>query len=126
MPVITRASSPSKPLITLVTTTSASTPRATPTTETQAIKEMKPSDDFERRKRPARRFTAETRLLRIPLRPHEREQDHVPDAGRIREEHHQAVDPDPLPRGRRHAVLESGDVVLVHIGGFFVARVLGV
>ena len=42
-----------------------------------------------------------------------REQDHVADRGGAGEQHHQAVDADPLARGGRHAVFEGGDVILV-------------
>ena len=49
-----------------------------------------------------------------------REQQHVADRGRIGEQHHQTVDADALAGGRRHAVLQRADVVLVELHGLLV------
>src|SRR5262245_25785179 len=46
-------------------------------------------------------------------RTHVREQQHVADARRVRQQHHEPIDPEPFPRGRWQTMLERGDVVLV-------------
>src|SRR5690242_20224905 len=56
---------------------------------------------------------------------HLREEDHIADRGLIGQEHDQAIDADPLPRRRRHAVLERAAEVLVVVHGLVVARALG-
>src|SRR5687768_14005394 len=48
------------------------------------------------------------------FRPHQREEDHIPDRGTVRQQHDQPVDPDAFARRRRHAELQRPDVVLVH------------
>ena len=55
-------------------------------------------------------------------RAHRREQDHLADRGHLGEQHHQPVDADPESAGRRQAVFERADVVLVDILGLLVAR----
>jgi hypothetical protein len=40
----------------------------------------------------------------LVFRPHQREQDDIPNGGRVREEHGEAVDADAFARRRRHAV----------------------
>src|SRR5690606_16244180 len=58
---------------------------------------------------------------RLLFRPHRREQDHVTDRGLIREQHRQPIDADADTTGRRHAVLECAQVVLVELLRFLVA-----
>ncbi len=57
------------------------------------------------------------------LRPQRREQDHVADRLDPRQHHHEAVDADAQPAGRRHAVLEGAQVVLVDRAALGVAGV---
>src|SRR5262245_19418990 len=59
-------------------------------------------------------------LLSFSL-PHEREQNHISNRWTVREQHHQAIDADALPAGRRQAVFEGADVVLVHLVRFEIA-----
>ena len=59
------------------------------------------------------------------LRPHRREQDHLADRLRAGDQHHQPVEPDPEPAGRRQPVLERPDVVVVDVLGLLVAGRLG-
>src|SRR5690606_31834082 len=47
------------------------------------------------------------------VRLEQREKNDVPDARRVGEDHRQSIDADALTGGRRHAVLEGPDVVLV-------------
>ena len=62
----------------------------------------------------------------LPLRPEQREQDDIPDGGRIGEEHHQAVDADAFAGSGRQAVLQGLDVVLVQgVRHLFVAGGMG-
>src|SRR3954470_17360304 len=60
------------------------------------------------------------------LRPHQGEEDDVADGGLVGEEHGETVDADPLPRRRRHAVLERPAVVLVVVHGLLGAARPGV
>ena len=57
----------------------------------------------------------------VLLRAQRREQDHVADRRRAGHQHHQPVDADPEAAGRRQAVLERADVVLVDVLGLVVA-----
>src|SRR5262249_12268693 len=57
------------------------------------------------------------RGMRISLRPHEREQNHVADRGLVGEQHRQGIEADALARRRRHPDLERAAVVLVVIHG---------
>src|SRR5690606_13315740 len=54
-----------------------------------------------------------------------REQHDVADAGAIGQQHDQAVDADSASAGRRHAVLQGANVVVVVVHGFEVAGLLG-
>ena len=54
-----------------------------------------------------------------------REEQHVSDRRRIREQHHQAIDADTQATGWRHAELLRPEVVLVDPHGLYVAGVLG-
>src|SRR6266516_2914317 len=55
------------------------------------------------------------------LRPQKREQNHVANGLRVRQQHHQTIDAHAYASGGRHAVRESADVVFVHLMGFFVS-----
>ena len=46
---------------------------------------------------------------------HERERNHVPDAGAVGEQHDEAVDPEAHASRRRHAILQSRDEVLIQL-----------
>src|SRR5262245_57248223 len=46
-------------------------------------------------------------------RTHVREQQHVADARRVRQQHHEPIDADSFSSGRWQTMLERGDVVLV-------------
>ncbi len=59
------------------------------------------------------------------LGPHGREQDHLADRLGARDQHHQPVEADAEPAGRRQPVLERADVVLVDVLGLLVAGRLG-
>ena len=50
-----------------------------------------------------------------------REEDHVTDGRRVGEQHHETVDADAEAAGRRQAVLERADVVLVDVHRFVIA-----
>src|SRR6185503_16678119 len=58
------------------------------------------------------------------FRTHVREQDHVADRRAVGEEHHEPVDAEPGPRGRRQAVLERADVVGVVVHRFLLSGFL--
>jgi hypothetical protein len=45
-------------------------------------------------------------------------QNYVPNRGASRQHHHEPVDADPFPAGRRQTVFERPDVVFVHHVGF--------
>ena len=62
-------------------------------------------------------------LYRCLFRPHLREQNHIADAGRIGEQHHQTVQPDASAAGGRQAVFHGADVVGIVVHGFVVAGV---
>ena len=47
--------------------------------------------------------------------PHEREQNDVSDRRTVGQQHHEPIDADAFAAGRRQAVLEGADVVLVHL-----------
>src|SRR5258708_13779508 len=47
-------------------------------------------------------------------RSHQRKEDDVADGRAIGQQHDETIDPDPFAGGRRKAVLERADVVLVH------------
>lgn len=53
-----------------------------------------------------------------------REEQHIPNRRRIGQQHDQPIDADPLPRRRRHAVLQRADVVGVEVHGLLVAGFL--
>ena len=55
------------------------------------------------------------------FRLHRGEQQHVADGGAVRQEHHQAVDAHPHAPGRRHAVLQRREKILVYHVGLLVA-----
>ena len=57
----------------------------------------------------------------LPLRPHQREEDHVADRGRVGEEHDQPVDAQAEAARRGHPVLEGAEEVLVHGMRFLIA-----
>src|SRR5207248_4607654 len=54
-----------------------------------------------------------------------REEEHVADRGLVGHEHHQPIHAHPEAAGRRHPLLEGGDVVLVHRVGLAGARAGG-
>ena len=54
------------------------------------------------------------------------EQENVTDSGAVGEQHDQTVDANAHAASRRHAVLESTDVIVVEAHGLVVAEVLGV
>src|SRR6218665_1298786 len=54
-----------------------------------------------------------------------REQDHVPDAGAVGQQHHQAIDADAAAPGGGHAIFERAHEVMVMEHGLFIAPVLG-
>ena len=58
------------------------------------------------------------------FRPHVREQQNITDGGRVRQQHDQPVDPDPLACRGRHAVFECADVVGVIVHRLVVSRLL--
>src|SRR4051812_5405992 len=53
--------------------------------------------------------------------PHQRKQNDVPDRKAVRQQHDEPIDPDAFATGRRHAVFQRADVILVHLMGFEVA-----
>ena len=53
--------------------------------------------------------------MRRRARPQVREKDHIADAFGTGEHHDEAVDPDPDPAGRGHAVLEGAKKVLAQV-----------
>src|SRR5687767_7626137 len=71
------------------------------------------------------RPAASLRLVAGWQRTQQREEDDVADRRAVGEEHGQPVDPDPLPRRRRHAVFEGAHVVLVVDVGLGVAGLAG-
>src|SRR6218665_994880 len=54
-----------------------------------------------------------------------REQDHVPDAGAVGQQHHQAIDADAAAPGGGHAIFERAHEVMVMEHGLVIAAVLG-
>jgi hypothetical protein len=54
-----------------------------------------------------------------------REQQHVANIRRVRQDHDQAIDADTAATGRRHAVFQRADVVGVVVHRLFIAGVLG-
>src|SRR3989338_9380982 len=128
VPVIRLWSFVSKPSITAITTISAPTPRQTPKSEISEMKERKILRFFPVRKRFASSGTIGFRFASFPsisgrasLGPHLREEDDVADRGLIREQHHEAVNADPLARRRRHSIFQRAQEILVHVAGFHVA-----
>ena len=55
------------------------------------------------------------------FRPELGEEDDISDGSLIGEKHDQAIDADAFAGGRRHAVFEGAQKILVHSMGFFVA-----
>ena len=59
------------------------------------------------------------------LAPQRREQNHIPNAWAVGEQHHQTVNANAAAAGRRHAVFQRTNVVGIKIHGLFVARIFG-
>src|SRR4029078_11618471 len=104
-----------RPVMSPSATISAMTPTTTPSTEIAEITEMKACFGRAVRERSAIRSSKGIGGLAAALRPHVREQDHVADGGRVRQDHRQTVDPDPDPARGPHPVAEGADVVVVHL-----------
>jgi len=54
--------------------------------------------------------------------PLQRKEQHIFDAGLIREQHHKAVNADSNPRRRRHPVFERAHEIPIRFGNLLVAR----
>src|SRR5689334_8086861 len=90
----------------------AATPRVMPVTETNVFNEIVRFGRFARRyRRPTTiSYGSAKRLL---LRTQLREEHDVADGRLVCEEHDQPIDADAFPRGRRHAVFERPEEILV-------------
>ena len=61
---------------------------------------------------------------RSGFRAHVRKQQHITNRGRIGEQHYQAVNANPLTRGRRHTVLQRTNIILVKMHGLKITGIL--
>src|SRR5471032_740622 len=135
-PTMRSRSSCWSPVISASAMTSAMTPTVTPSVEMMEMTEMNACLRFASRYRSAMcsskgrsigRLSHENTKARnnnrgfrvfvlswLFSRPHERKQDHVADREAVGEQHDEAIDADPFAAGRREAVFERADVVLVH------------
>src|SRR5690606_35794246 len=124
---------PCTPVISASAMMTAITPTPTPRTETAEIREMKAC------RRRAVRYRRATNHANAPggcaialpivpdgasvarrggihrTRPHQRKQDDIANRRAVGEEHHQPIDANPFPAGRRQSVLERPDVILIHL-----------
>ena len=62
------------------------------------------------------RFTHSSFAVFFLLWPQQRKQNHFTNGLRIGQQHHQPVDADAQAAGRRHAVTQRADEIMVHLG----------
>src|SRR5262245_13983572 len=72
-----------------------------------------------------RQATNRSKPRAMLLGAHQREEDHVADRRRARQQHRETIDADPLPSRRWHAVLERAAVILVVVHRLLGAGGLG-
>src|SRR5579859_4085021 len=111
--------------------TSVATPAATPITENAVTSRSTAGRYGDRRYLRATNHSnfiasAVCGLLRSPcrLRPQLREQNHIADRRRVRKQHGQAINADPFPCRRRHAVAQRPYIIPIHLLGRLIPATL--